>query len=70
MFDLARFLSHCVDGDVRRACERRVLDHFYERLCERHRTLHNAAPAFSREEVGERRPSRTRKAATIGARFL
>ncbi|KAI6197903.1 hypothetical protein M3Y94_01280500 [Aphelenchoides besseyi] len=51
-FDIARFISHCTDADVRRQCERKAVDVYYDRLTENY-AKRGQKPKFTREQAYE-----------------
>ncbi|KAI6192788.1 Phosphotransferase [Aphelenchoides fujianensis] len=52
LFDLARFLSNCVDADERRKCETEAISAFYDRLQSKV-AEHGKKPRFSRQQAAE-----------------
>lgn len=50
LFDLARFMGSCADGDVRRDCEKEAVNLYYDLLVEKYKE-HGAKPKLTREDV-------------------
>ncbi|KAI6181537.1 hypothetical protein M3Y98_00839700 [Aphelenchoides besseyi] len=52
LFDIARFICNCTDGETRRECERKSVDVYYDRLTENYAKF-AAKPKFTREQAHE-----------------
>ncbi|KAI6198013.1 hypothetical protein M3Y94_01294500 [Aphelenchoides besseyi] len=52
LFDIARFICNCTDAEVRRECERKAVDIYYDRLTENYAKF-EAKPKFTREQAHE-----------------
>ena len=48
--DLTRFVTFCTDGNVRREHESKLIEAYYNRLCENYEK-HGAKPPFSLQQV-------------------
>jgi hypothetical protein len=53
MYDLCNFMIQCTNADIRKGCEKGVIDFYYDELC-RHYKDYNSKPNFSREQVNLR----------------
>ncbi|KAI6197845.1 hypothetical protein M3Y94_01273600 [Aphelenchoides besseyi] len=51
-FDITRFISNCTDAEVRRQCERKAVDVYYDRLTENY-AKRGQKPKFTREQAYE-----------------
>lgn len=51
-FDVARFIISCADAEIRRACERQVIDYYYDYLTKKYKE-HGKVPKFTRKQAHE-----------------